>query len=417
MYYRYAHPELFEGVPRPDFAGLSGRLAIYGAGLTGLLTAWLLEQQGIEALCFLDRDPKKQGRPFHGLPVLSPEEGKRRFPRAVPVVAVNSVFPVWRSLTRELGYPTVLTPFSLLLEFDPNGFETLRELPAWFHMDSIDYHVDMFLLRCVNLLTPHRLLSVDVSVTERCNLRCRHCNALMPCYEAPRDSDPGELIHAFDTLLQGRVFDHINIEGGEPFLWDPLPELLSYLNGRGEVMRIFVLTNGTILPAPDLSEALRLPKVAVRVSDYGDGAGLDVLRGWLQERQIAYRVYQQRWYELQAYHRAPLQGQTFRNVIDGCSRLEGSSARYLTDGRLFNCPEQANLHKLGVFRSEEDEYVDLRGENTAALQSRISAFLDPERRSGIPRLCRHCGGRGFQGTEVPPAEQLAPGETIMIKFE
>ena len=77
MHYQFEHPELFEGVPKPDFAAMNGNLVIYGAGFQGLLAAHLLNQQGIKVLCFGDRNVKKQGTTYYGLPVYSPEEMKR----------------------------------------------------------------------------------------------------------------------------------------------------------------------------------------------------------------------------------------------------------------------------------------------------------------------------------------------------
>ena len=86
MKYKYTNPEFFDGVPRPDFESLSGNLVIYGAGFQGLLTAYLLDQQGIKVLCFGDQDIKKQGTTYYGLPVYSPEEMKQKYPDAVPIV-------------------------------------------------------------------------------------------------------------------------------------------------------------------------------------------------------------------------------------------------------------------------------------------------------------------------------------------
>ena len=60
----------------------------------------------------------------------------------------------------------------------------------------------------------------------------------------------------------------------------------------------------------------------------------------------------------------------------------------------------------------------MRKENTAELQQEISRFFDVKRATKpLPELCRFCRGRGFAGTEVPPAEQLKPGETIKVLFE
>ena len=50
-----------------------GKIAIYGAGQAGrMVMKWLPGHQ--EAVCFLDRDPAKQGKTADGVPVRAPEE-------------------------------------------------------------------------------------------------------------------------------------------------------------------------------------------------------------------------------------------------------------------------------------------------------------------------------------------------------
>ena len=50
-----------------------GKIAIYGAGQAGrMVLKWLPGHQ--EAVCFLDRDPAKQGKTADGVPVRAPEE-------------------------------------------------------------------------------------------------------------------------------------------------------------------------------------------------------------------------------------------------------------------------------------------------------------------------------------------------------
>ncbi len=61
---------------------------VYGAGLTAKKLFGRICGK-YTPLCFLDRDPKKQGRDFCGLPVLAPEDGLRRYPNARILPAVS----------------------------------------------------------------------------------------------------------------------------------------------------------------------------------------------------------------------------------------------------------------------------------------------------------------------------------------
>lgn len=417
MYYKYAHPELLDGVPKPDFEAMNGNLVIYGAGFQGLLAAYLLKKQGVQVLCFCDQNVKKQGTAYYGLPVYSPEEMKQRYPDAVPIVTPYNLRPAYEYVKNELGYGNAVTPFSLFLEFDSAGFDKLPELPDWYHADSLDYTIDMFFKQCINLLTQHQLLATDISVTEVCNLRCKNCISLMPNYPKPRHYEFEKVLHDAYTILKGRKFHHIFLEGGEVFLWNPLPEFIRELCKAPELVNLILITNGTVIPGPKLLNALKHPKVSVRISDYGTISKKEQLIPLLKKHEIRYWTQLQKWYRLSAFSLEPLSGQTFKNVISACCKLNDGGSTHIVDGKLFRCPIQAHLHMLGIYISPPNDYVDLNGVNQDEVQKKINAFMKIESAPPTVELCRHCNGRGYTGVEVPPAEQLASGEQIQVRFE
>lgn len=416
MHYQFEYPELFEGVPKPDFAAMSGNLVIYGAGFQGLLAVHLLSKQGIKVLCFCDRNVKKQGTTYYGLPVYSPEEMKQRYPEAVPIVTPYNLRPAYEYVKKKLGYHNAVTPFSLFLEFDSAGFENLPELPDWFHADSLHYNIKMFLRQCNNLLTDHPLINAELSVSEICNLKCKNCTSLMPCYKPPKAFSYEDVLHDIMTVLQGRMTYHLVIEGGEPFLWKPLPKLLRTLCGLPNLLNIVPITNGTVMPDNELLCALKHPKISVRISDYGALSKKEQLIPMLQNNGIQYIMQLQKWYELCTFSRQPRSGKALYETVADCCKLGGNGGMYVIDGALFHCPIQAHLHRLGIFKADDTDYVDLRSTDLC-LQDRIAAFANVQKMPKIMRLCRHCNSRGHNGIEVPPAEQLAPGEQIQVRFE
>lgn len=415
MHYKYRYSELFDGVPRPDFQSLSGKLVIYGAGFQGLLAAFLLKKQGIEALCFGDQDIRKQGTTYYGLPVYSPEEMKRRYPAAVPIVTPYNLRPAYEYVKNDLGYNDAVTPFSLFLEFDSSDFGALKEIPAWHHDETLDYNVNMFLKQCVNLLTDHPMISVDFSVSEICNLRCKNCTSLMPCYQQPVSFSYKDVLQDIKTVLRGRLTHHILIEGGEPFLWKPLPKLLRSLCELPNLLNIFPVTNGTVVPDGELLNALKHPKISVRISDYGAISKKDKLIPVLQSNRIKYILQLQKWFELCTFSQRPQSGEILRKTVVDCCKLGGNGGQYVIDGLLFRCPIQAHLHRLGIFKSDDKDYINLRCMDED-LQDRISDYVNVQKMPEIVKLCHHCNGRGYSSIEVPPAEQLRPGEQIHIKF-
>lgn len=415
MKYRYEYQHFFDNVARTDFKALSGNLTIYGAGFQGLLAAHLLDKQGIKVLCFCDMDKAKQGATYYGLPVYSPEQMKELYPDATVVVTPYSLIPAFRYVQNELGYKSVVTPYSLFLDFDSEEFDKLSELPDWYYSGNVDYHIDLFLRMCVNLLTEHTLYSADISVTEYCNLKCKNCTSLMPCYENPRHFTLDEMKYYIDTITKDRYFHHFNVEGGEAFVWKPLADFIDYLNNMPNLMHIYLYTNGTVIPDEKLLKVLSHKKVLVRISDYGKYSKIDELVKVFDKHNVRYKVIMQKWYELSAFSKTPKEGEALKRVTDTCCKTQpdGNGGPYVINGKMFYCPIQGNLHNLRIFVSPESDYIDLR-ENTPDLQERIERILKKER---FPLLCKYCYGRTYAGMEVPPAVQLEKGETITVKFE
>ena len=82
-------------------------------------------------------------------------------------------------------------------------------------------------------------------LTNRCNLRCRHCRVDA---RDPAHLDFAEAVAAIDVFHRegGRC---LYLEGGEPFLWHDgrrgLDDLVDYAHGRG-FLTVVVYTNGTL---------------------------------------------------------------------------------------------------------------------------------------------------------------------------
>ncbi|MBP5605904.1 MAG: 4Fe-4S cluster-binding domain-containing protein [Ruminiclostridium sp.] len=414
MHYIFKYPELFDGVERTDFRDLNGDIVIYGAGFQGLLTAFLLKKQNIDVICFADVDKRKQGTLYYGLPVISPEEMTEKYRDKTVIVTPYSLENVWEHLKNDLHLKNLVTPFSLFLDFYTDGFDKLPEIPEWYHPDTVNFNIERFLIKCVNVLTDHEIFCYELSVTERCSLRCRNCVSLMPCYEKPVDFNYNDLLNDILKLIENRTIYILIIEGGEPFLWKPLAEFLTELCKHSNIMRIYPITNGTIIPDKNLLKALSDPKITVRISDYGTYSKTDKLVSLFRENRIDYWLQLQIWNELSAYTLKEHNKEEMEKVILSCCKLQFTGGVYIKNGRLYICPNQGNLDELGIFKAEEGSFVDLRKENSKELQEEIDRFL---RNRPVGALCRHCNGRGFTNKEVPPAEQLKPGEKINVRFE
>ncbi|MBR6537467.1 MAG: 4Fe-4S cluster-binding domain-containing protein [Lachnospiraceae bacterium] len=413
MHYKYAHPELFKDVPKTDFKSYSGNIVIYGAGFQGLLAAHLLKKQGVDVICFADQNKEKQGKTYFNLPIISPEEMGLNYSKTLIIVTPYSIKPVYEEFKNK-GY-NVVTPYSLFLEFDSDEFDLLDDLPGWYRKDSLDCNVDMFLLNCNNLLTNHQLFSSDLSVSQVCNLKCRECTSIMTCYQKPKHFALEEVIQSLKIMMKDRYFDHIYVEGGETFLWKPLPELLQFMVEQERIYTIIVITNGTIIPDEEVLNALSHPKIFVKISDYGSISKKDKLMEIFNERGIRYKLLLQKWYKMTAFSKAPHTPEKLKAVVENCCKLSnGVTSPYVADGKLFCCPIQGNLHNTGIYPSEPEDYVDLTLPYDEEQKKKIEAFYQGKK---IVEFCRHCDGRGYTNIEVPPAEQLQPGEEVKVIFK
>jgi len=411
MHYKYKYAHFFDNIPRTNFKELSGKLCIYGAGFQGLLTAHLLKKQNIDVLCFADIDENKQGTTYYGLPVISPEKMKELYPDATVIVTPYTIHLAYKNVKEQLGYRTAVTPYSLFLEFDADDFNKLKELPDWYYPETLDYHLDTFLRLCANCVTDYKIYTCDICLTEVCNLKCKECTSLMQCYTKPVHYQLEELKHYMALILKNRTFHALYLEGGEALLWKPLPEFLDFLCTFPNLLNIYLITNGTILPNDNLIKSLKNPKITLRISDYGDISKINELSEICKKHDIIYKIYLHKWYELSTFSKEPHAKEFQKRVFETCCKTQPYGG-YLKDGKIFCCPIQANMHGVGFFKSSKSDYLDLSNESSD-IQNKLTNFFNNPK---LCELCKHCDGRGFTGKEVPPAVQLEKGEKIEVEF-
>ncbi len=117
-------------------------------------------------------------------------------------------------------------------------------------------------------------------VTNRCNLRCRHCYQ-----EIFQDEEPGKFFEVAGRLLEGlERLDRVsvlNITGGEPLLLgEDLFRLLRILNDHPRVLEIMLITNALGIDRRTTEHLSSFPKLTtVKVSLEGMESVNDAIRG------------------------------------------------------------------------------------------------------------------------------------------
>jgi SynChlorMet cassette radical SAM/SPASM protein ScmE len=86
--------------------------------------------------------------------------------------------------------------------------------------------------------------SADISITGRCNLRCKYCSHFTSAGDSGTDLPKEEWLKFFRELNKCAVFK-VTLEGGEPFFREDLKELINGIVQNR--MRFSILSNGTLI--------------------------------------------------------------------------------------------------------------------------------------------------------------------------
>jgi cyclic pyranopterin phosphate synthase len=92
------------------------------------------------------------------------------------------------------------------------------------------------------------LKSLRISVTDRCNMRCRYCMPEHDYVWLPRESILSfEEIDRLVGIFTGLGVEKVRLTGGEPLLRHDLPKLVSLLRRHRKLRDIALTTNGILL--------------------------------------------------------------------------------------------------------------------------------------------------------------------------
>src|SRR5437660_993818 len=118
--------------------------------------------------------------------------------------------------------------------------------------------------------------SLRVSVTDKCNFRCRYCMPAEGLEWLGRDEVLSfEEIERLVRVLAGMGVDEVRLTGGEPLVRRDLPVLVGMLAGTPGVRDLSLTTNGVLLDrfAAPLEEVPAKPSSTARRFRFADGAG------------------------------------------------------------------------------------------------------------------------------------------------
>jgi cyclic pyranopterin phosphate synthase len=225
------------------------------------------------------------------------------------------------------------------------------------------------------------LRSLRISVTDRCNMRCRYCMPEQEYIWLPRESILSfEEIDRLTGIFASLGVDKVRLTGGEPLLRHELPALVALLSRHPELRDVALTTNGILLARYGAElKAAGLGRVTV---------SLDTLR---PERMLEFA-------------RSPRHADVLEGIAAARSAGFGLKLNVVVI-RGYNDDELENLIDFGRSQGAEVrfiEYMDVGGATDWSMSQVVS------QREILDRLSRRYGSvEPLAKSDVAPAERFS----------
>jgi organic radical activating enzyme len=232
-----------------------------------------------------------------------------------------------------------------------------------------------------------------------CNLNCRDCLNFTSYIKTHTVHDIVNVKRDIDLFFNAvDLVYRFQITGGEPLLYPSLEELIDYIdkNYRDKILRLEMVTNGTVVPSSQVCEFLSEKKVHVFLDDYTMSLSDDLKtkRKIIKEKMQAFHVdmednYVSKWFRLytpelkcREYHQDNLV--KLFNICDNpWSTLE--------NGQISSCNYSQYAAKAGIIDDEGEDYYDLT-KFTPTMKKEFVEFRLRYNKNGYVKLCSKCNG-------------------------
>lgn len=229
-------------------------------------------------------------------------------------------------------------------------------------------------------LVKHRGLiipSMELIITEKCNLNCPNCTSLMSYYINPQNKNNEELIEDISSFLDSIDFVfQIKLLGGEPFLNRDFAKLIDYLCNEKKYKNKFeiikITTNGTVKPSEEVLKSMINNKkgIIVDISYYGDISKKII--GILEKNEISYVIPTNiDWIDIGKIEKNGRNSELLKHIYSICELNKWCNV--LLDGKYYLCEPQAHGTNLGLI-PEDNNYVDIRNNSSLISKDKIKSL-------------------------------------------
>lgn len=366
------------------------KIYVFGAGYLGNEVKSVVERLGCFA-GYIDNNIQKQNTGADGIGVMSLEQYMCLEKKGFVVIAVDKKY------VSEIAKQLV----DKKLAIEKNYFVWDDFLRRTFPI-LMAYYYDLSYVELV-----------QISVTERCSLRCRKC-AHACCYVS-RDAEDmtiEEVYHSADMFFSKvDLCREFVLIGGEPLLYSKLTEAVIYIGEhyRKKMVHFCITTNGTILPNRELLIACEKYNVLFRISNYSKqlpylAEKYERLTEMLAENGITYMLgdAEENWmdYGFESVNRKAdeiVLQKVFNQCQTPCREIRGS--------RYYFCVMARSVSENMGFNEGKEDFLDLE-ELQGDYKKSFMEFELGYSKKGYLDMCRHCNGAEAKRHQITAAEQV-----------
>lgn len=320
-----------------DWNGLES-IVLYGAGIVGGICKSLFERVDLKIPFVIDRNPKKQGTEWRGIPIISYEDAAPRLKgQKIVVMAGHTAYGDIAHFLTEQGMEE-FRDFCNVGHFMSEWLWTAKQMNCVFH--------------------------VDMTITTKCTLNCRHCNLFIPYHKEHVNFTFEEMKKTIDLFFERVDYvTYFGLIGGETFLNPDLEAFIRYLgeNYRHQIGRITVVTNGTVTPAESLLQAIKKYEMYLSISDYTNMVPYEKKMEKLVEKAKEYGIDYYRnpsivWTDFgfpeHPFQRTPEQ---LEKHLKSCR----PNWNALHDGKFYYCNVSWCAEQSGHFKLRDEDFIEL----------------------------------------------------------
>jgi sulfatase maturation enzyme AslB (radical SAM superfamily) len=387
------------------------KIFIFGAGTIGRLSDLALKNEGIGADCFIDSDIRKQGNKIQNKVIISPDELKKFNTQNTHIFIACNYFSSIVPFLKKNGFKHYYIVSDLLKKFDTYKLYNEIDMDLLFAKLlplKLERNLAFYNEMCnkEDYVTNDKLVlkSLDVQITEKCSLKCKDCSNLMQYYKKPIDTDFNILVNAMDKIMSSVDFiDELRVLGGDPFMYKELGKIINKLSTYENVGRIVVYTNAKFIPKNQNLDYLRLPRVILDITNYGEASSAaDKFVDFAKKEGISYSMnHCNTWQDCGRI--VPKSNKTEKELEHQFNNCCNSDLISLLHGKLYRCPFSANGVNLKAFEANKDDEIDLNDNiSKKELRDRIMHLAFGKK---YLTACRFCNGRDYSTANIPSAIQ------------